>query len=363
MEGPRPPSPNEWPHVLDFLNQNLRKDHQWPINEEYPTALTPTNINNVRIMTKDDQIVSHAVFKPLIVKSPHIIFKVGAIGSVVTDPAYRQQGISQKVLQECLRLAEAQMCDFAILWTQLFDFYRKLGFELAGYEVNSIFEENFTAPPSNLRFSKDSKISPESLFRVYCQHSVQTIRTSEEFKKYMKIPQTQIYTAWEESGQLSAFAIEGKGADLTDYIHEWGGGVKALMSLFSWIRQQKQKPITLISPHHAQNLNKELKKVCPIQHSGYLGMIKITDFNQFSAKIKRAFRNLGIADIVLEKHDGYILFGCGQDLITLEKEAELVQILLGPIKPGQIPHLKPETTAKLEKLLPLPFWLWGWDSI
>ena len=363
MEGPRSPSNQEWSHLLDFLNLNLRKDQAWKISDEYPTALTPSNLHNVRIIKENDKIVSHAVFKPLIIKTPQMILKVGAIGSVVTDERYRHQGLSREILNDCLKLAQEQHCDFAILWTQLFDFYRKLGFELAGTEMNFVFEHEFPVANLGLRFSSDSKVSPESLYRLYSQHTINTVRTLEEFKKYLKIPQTQIYTAWETNGQLAAFAIEGKGADLTDYIHEWGGGVRSLMSLFSYIRKTKNKPFTLITPQHSQNLIKEIQKVAPIQHQGYLGMLKVIDFDQLSAKVKRAFRNEGVSDIVFEKQGGYVLFGCGTDLITLETEADVTRVLLGPLTPDQLPHLKPETVNKLTKILPLPLWLWGWDSI
>jgi GNAT superfamily N-acetyltransferase len=363
MEGPRPPSGHEWSHLLSFLTENLRKGEAWSISDEYPTALTPSNLHNVRIMTENEQIVSHAVFKPLIIKTPHIILKIGAIGSVVTDERYRHQGLSREILKACLNLAQDQHCDFAILWTQLFDFYRKLGFELAGNEMNYIFEHEFKPLAEGLRFSADPKVAPESLYRLYGQHTINTVRTLEEFKKYLKIPKTQIYTAWDSGGQLAAYAIEGKGADLTDYIHEWGGGVKPFMSLLSWIRKTKGRPFTLIAPRHSQNLLNEIKKVAPIEHQGYLGMLKVIDFDQLSAKVKKTYRNEGIVDIVLERQGPYVLFGCGTDLITLERESDLTQILLGPMTPESLPHLKPLTVQKLSKILPLPLWLWGWDSI
>ena len=48
--------------------------------------------------------------------------------------------------------------------------------------------------------------------------------------------------------------VEGKGADLINYIHEWSGQVEALLDLFQYIRKQKNQAITIMTPAHSQNL-------------------------------------------------------------------------------------------------------------
>ncbi|MNL50759.1 hypothetical protein D3C87_1737980 [compost metagenome] len=82
-----------------------------------------------------------------------------------------------------------------------------------------------------------------------------------------------------------------------------------------------------------------------------------------AAKIKRAFRAEGVADIVLEKHPAHFVFGIGQELVTIEQETDLVKLLFGPIDYRALGLFKEETVIKLEKVLPLPLWVWGWDSI
>lgn len=363
MEGPRSPSENEFPHVLDFLNKQLRNEASWSIAAEYPTAFSSNNLHNMRIISDEGQVLSHAVLKPLIIKSPHVIFKVGAIGSVVTEDQHRSQGLSTQILEDCIRSATEQSCDIAILWTDLFDFYRRMGFELAGTEVSFVIEEEFDVPPVNLRFSTDSKISPDAIFRLYNSHTISSVRTIEETRKFLSIPQTKVYTAWEPNGQLAAYAIEGKGVDLGGYIHEWGGSTSKLMALFSFIRSYKNQPFTIICPRHAQNLIQTLStKPVTINH-GFLGMIKLVNFDQLAAKIKRALRAEGVSDIVLEKHPNHFVFGIGSDLLTIENETDMVRLLFGPVDYRDLNLLKEDTIKKLEKILPLNLWIWGWDSI
>lgn len=363
MEGPRSPADSELASVLEFLNKKLRAESAWSIDNEYPTALTSSNIHNMRIIKDQSQIVSHAVIKPVVVKSPYVIFKVGAIGSVVTDPGYRNQGHSQSLLKNCLDSARDQQCDLAILWTDLHDFYRKLGFELAGSEVRLCIDTPLIVPPHHLKFSEDPRVAPEALFRIYSNHTVASVRTIDETRKYMQIPRTKIYTAWDKNGALAGYAVEGKGADLEGYIHEWGGMVSNLIPLFNYIHQQRKSPLNVIVPGHARNLIAQMQQAKAQSHFGFLGMIKILNHDQLFAKIKRAFRNEGVSDIVLEKNQDHFLFGVGKDLFTLTDEGDMTRLLFGPLDIQKLDVLSERARQQLSKILPLPFWFWGWDSI
>lgn len=364
MEGPRPPIESEYTEVLKFLDGQLRPNAKWSIASEYPTALSLQNIHNIRIITDSAQVVSHAVLKPLIIRTPNVILKVGAIGSVVTDQAHRNQGLSRQILQNCLEEATRQDCDLAILWTSLHDFYRKLNFELAGSEVSCVFEQNFTTELRGLKFIKGAQVSAEAIHRLYSQHTVGSIRSIEDTRKFLAIPNTTLTTAWDSAGGLAAYAVEGKGIDLTGYIHEWGGRVPAILALMSHLRQEKGASFTLILPQHAQNLLRALQNLPVTINYGYLGMIKIVNFDGLFGKIKRAARTLGIADMVLERdatNPGHYVFGIGKDLVVISDEKALPQILFGPSP--IIDSFEEKTNATLEKIFPLPLWIWGWDSV
>lgn len=363
LDGPKIPTEKEYEKVLEFLNTKLRPEHSWSIDKEYPTALNRANRHNMNIVVSDSRIVSHAVLKPLIVKSPHIIYKVGAIGSVVTDEEFRNQGLSHKILNESLNLARQQNCDISILWTNLYDFYRQLGFELGGYEISLSFERSMPFDSTQFKYSKDKNVSAEALAKIYSQHSVATIRSQDEFRKFLMIPNTQLYTAWNINGTLAAYAIEGKGADLSHYVHEWGGSVTAIKNLLGYISHAKNQPFHFIAPKHSLNLLNELRLQADYVNEGYLGMIRILNFDSLALKVKKAFRNVGVADFIFEKNQDHILFGCNGDLYTIEAEKDLVPLLFGPVDFDTQDIFKSETAQKLKLLLPLPLWIWGWDSV
>ncbi len=363
MQGPRTPNGSELHRVVEFLDNQLRENNTWTIASEYPTALSTANIHNMSIMTDDEKIISHAVLKTFVIKGPHAIFKVGAIGSVVTAPEYRQKGLSTTNIKNCIHLAEKQDCDLVVLWTDQFDFYRKMGFELAGYDYSYVFDNQTDVKNQNLRINVGNNVDPMALSKLYSQHSVHAVRTIEDFRQFLKIPNSNLFTAWDPNNQLLAYAVEGKGIDLVNYIHEWSGQTDALIELFKYIRKQKQQPITIMTPKHSQNLRRRLDEVSEISHQGYLGMMKMVNTESLLNKVKKAFRSEGMEKIIFEKQGNSFLFGYDTDLYTLENESDVLQLIFGPLEVDKIDFISTETKQKLSSLLPLPLWIWGWDSI
>lgn len=364
MEGPRAPQESELPNVFDFLNKQLRAREGWSIINEYPAAFSSQNAPNIRIITNEkNEVLSHAVMRPVIVKTPIGLFKIAAIGSVVTSDHHRNQGLSKQILESCLEASRASGCDIAILWTNLYDFYRKLGFELGGSEIALTIEQEFEAAAPGLKILDTAKVSADALHRVYSQHTVSSLRTLEETQKYLQIPNTRVYTAWDQTGVLKAYAVEGKGADLNGYIHEWGGGVTELLHLFSHIRKIQKRPITVISPSHSENLIRQLKAKGATMTEGFLGMIKLLNTNSLFGKIKRQSRALGVENLVLESRDKQFVFGVGETIFKTDSEADIVRLIFGPQKASQIYKFDKQTSETLEKIFPIDLWIWGWDSI
>ncbi len=365
MEGPRPLHEHELGDLVDFLSSHLRPQQEWLIDEEYPLAIEPTNLNNVRVIKKDDQFLSAAIMKPLVIKSPAGLFKVAAIGSVVTSPNYRNQGLSRQVLEGCLDAARARGCDFAILWTNLFDFYRKLGFELGGTEIALEMRPGFKVNDVglDLRFLQSNKVDPEAILRLYNSHTTGCLRTAEDIRKFLQIPNSRVFTAWDLNDRLQAYAIEGKGADLDSYIHEWGGGVSKLLPLLKFALQTEGRPLTLIAPSHSANLIRQLREAGARETTGVLGMIKILNPPHFLTKIKKYIRALGYEDLVLEPREGKYYIGFRNQIFSTDSETDLVRVVFGPLKASELQVFDKDTAEIFEKIFPIAMWIWGWDSV
>ncbi len=363
MLNPRAPNQDEFPEVLQFLNSHLRRSESWTLADEYPLALNPGNLTNVRMIKDNGKILSGAVVKTSLVKSPMGLMKVAGIGSVVTDPAYRNLGHSRSVLESTLEVAKRSACDIAILWTDLHDFYRKLGFELAGSEISLRLEKPFMPPSNDLRFMESARISPESILRLYSQHTCGTIRSLEDVRRSLQIPNMRVYTAWDQNQQLLAYAVEGKGADLNGHIHEWGGAVSKLLPLFSHMVAEQKRPLTVMAPAHAKNLIRQLKEKGAQAHEGVLGMIKIVNPDLLFAKMRRHARNLGLDNFTLEQNSGLTHFGFGSNIYKTDSSSDIVRLIFGPGKASGLHSFDTDSAEALETLFPISLWIWGWDSV
>lgn len=365
MEGPRAPREMERQAVINFLDQQLRPQSDWSIANEYPLAFQQSNFKNVRIIQDEETVVSHAVWKPVLIRTPQAVYKFAAIGSVVTETKFRKQGLSSKILESCVSAAREEECDFAVLWTDKFDFYRKIGFELAGSEINYTYDQLIPEKLDNVRILEGNKVSPESIHKVYQKHTVNSHRTLSEIQENLRIPNSRVYTAWDNiTGQLLAYAIEGKGLDLQGYIHEWGGNVTALIQILNHMLHQRKRAFHILVPRHSQNLILTFDKYGLKNYHGYLGMIKLLNSKRICAKAEKYLKNaLQRNDIELKPTaEETILFKTNNSELTLT-EAEFVQLIFGPKFPKVCSKFSKEDYAQFTVTFPMPLWVWGWDSI
>ena len=206
-------------------------------------------------------------------------------------------------------------------------------------------------------------IAPDAVLRVFNQHSVASHRTLEDIRALLAIPNTRVATAWDASGKLAAYAVEGKGADLDGYVHEWGGSTSAIMALLTHMRTTQKRDLRLIAPSHASNLVSRLTEEGCAKHAGYLGMIKILKMESMFAKIQRHARSLGVHDLVFEERDGKTYFGRGLHVYSTDSNVDLLRLFFGPEKPSAIHSFDAITAETFDRILPIPLWVWGWDSV
>lgn len=361
------PDLTELKDVISFLNRELRPQAGWSIDLEYPScfrstgSLPPTHYMRVikaKIdpLQQEEQIVSHALVRPLLVKTPVGVFKVAAIGSVVTAQNARGRGYSKATIESCLELAREMGAEIAILWSDLFDFYAKLGFAPAGTET--IFSVDRELPRlEGLKMIRTPQVSPDALLRLFQQHSVHSFRTADDVRKHLMIPNSAVYTAWDDQNRMVAYGIEGKGADLSGCLHEWGGSTPALLSLFDFIRNDMGRDLLVMTPALAQNVNRRLEAAGCKRYQGPLGLMRVLNASSVVSKLNRA---LDLRSVGLKR-----LTATGTESVETESLTGEIKVTLNGGQTAQTFFgLSNSTEVKgPDSLALIPLWLWGWDSV
>lgn len=103
-----------------------------------------------------DRVIANASVNKMVVVSHGKEYKAIQVGTVMTHPDYRQQGLAAKLMRHILATYEKDY-DFMYLFANetVLDFYPKFGFE-------RVEESSFTLPVANL---KRQKIEPSSPLR------------------------------------------------------------------------------------------------------------------------------------------------------------------------------------------------------
>lgn len=247
-----------------LLQKSLRPNcNAYPIESEYPIVLSTKNPQFSYCVTKNDRkfstpkLIAHANLWPRVIleNSSQSEFPVALVGNVATDSSYRGCGIMTTLFANLWRTALKQGFHALILWSDLEDFYQKLGFTTCGQEYRFCFSrQELKRFSNNYQFLlptiddfKANMLHEMLRLRPYSPSSLK--RSTKEFKDLLRIPETIVLVSY-ENGELQSYFILGKGYDMIAVVHEWGakspdvvlGALKHIVEATSW------EKIWLLSP-------------------------------------------------------------------------------------------------------------------
>ena len=132
LDGPRALCPEEYPAAMNLINSIFRPENPGSMEHEYSLVFAKDNIENMRVIVKDGEVISHTAIYCSTVKSGDLEFRMGGISAVATHPDYRSRGLAGAVMRDCVEVMREQGCHLSFLWTDRYDFYRPFGYEPAG---------------------------------------------------------------------------------------------------------------------------------------------------------------------------------------------------------------------------------------
>lgn len=353
------PTRDEINQIIKLMTTCMREDksHQdtnYMVDQEYPNIFSESNFENIWALKESGKIVSALAAYPLYFTTSNFNPCAIGIGSVSTDPTHRKRGLSTLLHKQALSYYKNKGFDFSILWTDLFDYYRKLGYELVGEEIVFVIENKIDTPSLSMNIRPYSKNDFEDIYTIYNKHKNSPARKKEAFLKNLLIPDMEILCALKEN-KVIAYTIRGKGSDFKSTIHEWGGEFDALIMLLNRNLENEGKTTYLISPGK-EELNSILEEKNLPPHLGKLGMIKLLNpeglLNKLSSfKIKTS----------AAANDTIRISSENKTLVIDEKE--LCKFIFGTTDEFNFSECEHLSLKELFQNLPLNLFVWGLDSV
>ncbi len=331
--------------LFEFLDGELRAKVSYSVQQEYPSLFGEFPGGQSLYIQKENQVASHVGFVNREFQHSQFRMKIGLIGSVATAAQWRGMGMASSLMKEAFSELKRRGAVIAVLWSDQADFYLPLGFYRAGREVDLKFSAQNV--PENMEPAKPFEMQKHlsQVWRLYQKHILKLDRSLEEQARLCQIPETQIFVT-EKAGTLTSYIAINKGADFTDYIHEWAGEVLEVQRNVAYCQRQffPEKEMTLIAPAH-YDLGM-LRQIATERWDGILGLIKVLDRRML----------ISIYTDYLKKNSVHCVWGKDFEHLTIngqvypsKTDAELLLLILGDATTSSHPVL--------------PFFLWGFDSI
>lgn len=365
LEGPLPVSDADFTETIRLCNRVLRPQGPSSMAEEYPRVLSRENAAHMWVLRARGRIVSHAATYALTAHlDGDLRLQLGGISSVGTDPAFRHRGYASRLVDACVDDLRAQGCHFAVLWTEVKAFYERLGFASSGSELL------YRLTPADLRgvkkrgeiavFADDDLADVMALRTAEAPH---VIRSRAEWLAYLRIPKSQVWVA-RRGGLCTAYVAVGKGEDFRNCAHEWAGDPDDLLALLAHATQRSiRRELILLAPDSASPLNAALQARGVPHILTELGMFRCLDPAATFAVVGPWLADRVGYPVQLSPSGQQWRLAIGETTVDPLSTDTLTALLLGPKRAHELLPAPAAVCRRLERALPLPLFLWGFDSV
>lgn len=193
----------------------------------------------------ENQLVSAAAIRLIELKTPRLGSLTAAlIGAVVTHPHWRRKGLASQLIKTAVEWAQDHKACLVLLWSSEYHLYQKLGFQVGGEQLQ-VPLCSLNLPP----FVGDVHQGwTPALFDLIRQREGGLLLKDQDrhwFEAHRNVK--WYYTGTPQSP--SAYVAFGRGIDLENRIHEWGGSCKFILQIISKIKKECPSGVWLTSPY------------------------------------------------------------------------------------------------------------------
>lgn len=381
LEGPRAAKSDELQKIIDLVNEIFMTRRGLPpiMGEAFPLLFNRNNLENLRIIVKDGQPISHVGIWEGDLLIFGSWFKVGMIGSVCTREDFRGRGYASTLIMDAIQKMTNDGIDLVLISGDR-NLYKRFGFFKSGLIYNysipygKLEVEN---GQSKLNFVCYDECWLRDVVAIYQREPVRYRRSLEEFNLLLKIftkplkytsIRNRIYMAVVNNRPLAYIATSLFLETNFLKIWEYAGSRNAIIHLIDYIFKTKHiNNLEITVPFHDAEMLGLLEKHGlsrpPLDSEASMLILNLKGFFE-NAKyylIERLGTEL-VSRIDVRDVNGKIELFLGDEDFTLEKSEFTLLFFDSPEK--ERPREKIEPIRKfLGEALPMPTPIYGLNYI
>ncbi|MEZ4330202.1 MAG: GNAT family N-acetyltransferase [Myxococcota bacterium] len=376
--------------VLAWLGAGLRPDEPDCLLREYPLLWQAGSRATPVTVWSGARPLSFCMLWPTRFELASGGLRSGLISLVFTDPDARGRGLARDAIAAAFERAREEGLGVVLLWSdgELSAFYARQGFSRTGSEQllaidRAIVSRAITgdpapdaAPAIDSTAASTSPATPDDWDAIEAMRSRRAcgLRFGRaERDALARVPGLEVRVA-REAGGVTAFAMQGRGEDFAGVVHEWGGDATGVLRcLEAWLPETRpEHGLLLLAPAARQALTWRLRSAGArvIRHP--LAWMRIASTRALAADLEKLAPGLAARATWLDaKADAPpAVVRLRDEIEGGEAELtppELLDLLFTPAcEPAHAAvraRVRAVLPATVLDALPLPFFVWGLESI
>lgn len=346
--------------ALALMEQVLRDGR--PLAQEYPLVFESIGTGRVEVLEEADEIVSACAWIARTLATPSGDMPVAFIGSVATAHSIRGRGYGSRVLADTLEKARKEGAALSLLWADEPEWYQARGWIPFGTENVFVIEHgNAILLPEPEGVRKATEADSDAIHTLYRNHVSRTLRIKEETASLLRVPNMQTYVC-EQDGEVVGYACMGRGEDLQNVIHEWGGTPETVLPVVSqlWAKSRNSvERIFMMVPETEPDFRAYFKFVKAEGAQGVLAMAHLGCTKAVAATLNSAFPE----GVTAEATSDETVDVTGPKGTLRLTNHEILLTLCPPRGDRRVVDVVEQEVGAALPNLPLSPFVWGLDSI
>ncbi|MBI4925790.1 MAG: GNAT family N-acetyltransferase [Bdellovibrio sp.] len=257
---------------LDLLDQAFLVPIEGHFFDDFPVWDPRYALSMLQLGTYVESVlVATASLRVAKLKISNGLLKIGILGAVATDKKFRGLGLATHLISRLIQWAKTQDIALIFLWGSEHSLYGKQGFTLCGEQWRVNLSE---MPKSTLNADVTIETGWNNEIFSFLKNRPFGLLLDEKDLPWILAHKNVKWHYVQTHGKIMAYAGVGRGIDLKNMVHEWGGDKEFLLYLLNALKKDKSDLEILGSKVLFEKYNIEVKNF----KSEFLAMCKVLDF-------------------------------------------------------------------------------------